>query len=62
MTKFRNDRLELSMNSLLLKREIGRRLRFDGLLRLKQREDSKIIWNIVAMECRWNAEFSLLKR
>jgi len=42
--------------------EFGWRLRFDGLLRLKQREDSKIVWDIVAMECRWNAEFSLFKR
>jgi len=47
-----NNWLELSMNSLLLKRGVWSTIASDGLLRLKQREDSKTVWDIVAMECR----------
>ena len=57
MTKFRNDWLELSMNSLLLKRGVWSTIALWWLAKIETARGFKyilweIVWDIVAMECR----------
>ena len=57
MTKFRNDGLELSMNSLLLKRGVWSTIALWWLAKIETTRGFnyilwEIVWDIVAVECR----------